>query len=132
MSIEELDKRLTVLEKLFESLDLKVARLEGAGMSEIARVVEEGFKNLIEYKEGAEKRITERQKTRPQPTSREVDWRAFKSGTPGGWTFSNNVPELVEKIREGGGKYSEGGYNYRLSGDDERFVQRFPIRRRKG
>ncbi|RLE38255.1 hypothetical protein DRJ17_04620 [Candidatus Woesearchaeota archaeon] len=60
----------------------------------------------------------------------EEKWHKFKTGT-GEWAFSNDFPELkriLQKKKARGNNFVEiDGYRYRLSGDNDRFIQRYPI-----
>lgn len=57
-----------------------------------------------------------------------LPFKSFNKGV-GGWIFSN-IPEagaLAEALRRAPQKtLAIGAYRYRLSGDDDRFIQRFP------
>ncbi|MEM2136935.1 MAG: hypothetical protein QXI93_03145 [Candidatus Methanomethylicia archaeon] len=58
-------------------------------------------------------------------------WHPFKSGS-GDWAFSDDFPELKQKLIEANARESNylemGGYRYRLSGENDKFIQRFPIK----
>jgi len=66
------------------------------------------------------------------PTPRQLNWRPFKTGTPGGWIESDeNLPlrdTLVAAKSKGQVSLILEGYTYRLSGDGDRWIQRFPAR----
>ncbi|MHA1589154.1 MAG: hypothetical protein ACTSVA_00930 [Candidatus Njordarchaeales archaeon] len=55
-------------------------------------------------------------------------WHPFKSGR-GEWAYSDKLPKLREtliKHKARNQKYFyKDGYNYRLSGDEDRFIQRY-------
>ncbi|MCX8168632.1 MAG: hypothetical protein N3E39_00190 [Candidatus Methanomethylicia archaeon] len=58
-------------------------------------------------------------------------WHPFKSGT-GEWAFSDDFPELKRRLIEANARDSNyleiDGYRYRLSGENDRFIQRFPLK----
>jgi hypothetical protein len=58
-------------------------------------------------------------------------WHPFKSGV-GEWAFSSDFPELKQRLIEANARdnnYLElGGYRYRLSGEGDKFIQRFPLK----
>jgi hypothetical protein len=59
-----------------------------------------------------------------------LPWRPFKSGGKGGWMFSDStgLEDLVKRLKASENKaLIEGGWRYRLSGDDDIFVQCFPL-----
>jgi hypothetical protein len=63
------------------------------------------------------------------PTPRQLNWRPFKSGTPGGWIESDENLPLCDTLLAAKNKTVVlEGYTYRLSGDGDRWIQRFPAR----
>jgi len=58
-------------------------------------------------------------------------WHPFKSGS-GEWAFSNDFPELKQRLIEANARESNylefNGYRYRLSGEGDKFIQRFPLK----
>jgi len=77
-------------------------------------------------------RPREFQKTDTTPAPRAVNWRAFKTGTPGGWCYTNENEPLRDTLLAAQGKpLVLEGYTYRLSGDEDQFIQRFPAGHRK-
>jgi hypothetical protein len=62
------------------------------------------------------------------PTPRTVNWRPFKTGTPGGWIESTeNLPLRDTLLAAKNKTVVLEGYTYRLSGDGDRWIQRFPV-----
>jgi len=61
-------------------------------------------------------------------------WHLFKNGS-GEWAFSDDFPELKRILQEEncrGNRYLErNGYRYRLSGRDDKFIQRFKLKEAK-
>ena len=68
------------------------------------------------------------------PTPRSVNWRPFKTGTPGGWIYTNENEPLRDTLLAAKNTGQETvvleGHTYRLSGDEDQFIQRFPARRK--
>jgi hypothetical protein len=63
------------------------------------------------------------------PDNRAMNWRLFKSGTPGGWIESTeNLPLRDTLLAAKNKTVVLEGYTYRLSGDGDRWIQRFPAR----
>ena len=60
-----------------------------------------------------------------------LPWKPFSSGN-GSWIFSNLDNEiaktLVELLKKYGGKIEIGNYVYRFSGENNRFISRYPKR----
>jgi hypothetical protein len=55
-----------------------------------------------------------------------IEWQAFRSGRKGGWTYSDRpeASELVKRLKAAKDKkLTEDGWHYRLSGDDDRFLE---------
>jgi hypothetical protein len=66
------------------------------------------------------------------PTPRMVSWRPFKTGTPGGWIESDeNLPLRDTLLAAKNKTVVLEGYTYRLSGDGDKWIQRFPVGPRK-
>jgi hypothetical protein len=65
---------------------------------------------------------------RPRDTSPSaVNWRPFKTGTPGGWCYASENEPLRDTLLAAKNKtVLLEGHTYRLSGDDDKFIQRFP------
>jgi hypothetical protein len=56
-----------------------------------------------------------------------VEWKPFKD-KPGHWTFSKSNPLLRDTLEAAPNKTLEhGGFKYRLSGEQDMFIQRFPL-----
>jgi hypothetical protein len=58
-----------------------------------------------------------------------IQWRPFKSGNKGEWTYSDApvAQQLVARLKAvKDKKLTIAGWHYRLSGDGDRFLQRFP------
>jgi len=76
-------------------------------------------------------RIQEQIKTKTQPSK--PKWTKFKSGN-GEWAFSNSFPELTRELKtknaRGSNYLVKDGFRYRLSGDEDRFIQRYPIKKK--
>jgi hypothetical protein len=70
---------------------------------------------------------------RPRDTTPSaVNWRPFKTGTPGGWCYANENEPLRDTLLAAQKKtVLLENYTYRLSGDNDQFVQRFPVGPRK-
>jgi hypothetical protein len=66
---------------------------------------------------------------RPRDTTPSgVNWRPFKTGTPGGWCYANENKPLHDTLLAAQKKTVVlENYTYRLSGDDDKFIQRFPV-----
>ncbi len=70
-----------------------------------------------------------------QPQTREIVWEPIKNNPKASWTFrtdkqGNELPEikeLADRIRENGGKYTEGKYVYKFSGDNNKFIMRVEV-----
>lgn len=69
------------------------------------------------------------------PTPRAMNWRPFKTGTPGGWIYANENEPLRDTLlaakNAGQDTVVLEGHTYRLSGDEDQFIQRFPVRSKK-
>ena len=60
-----------------------------------------------------------------------VEWRPFKDKA-GHWTFSKSNPLLRDTLLAAPNKTLEhGGFKYRLSGEQDMFIQRFAVGPRK-
>jgi hypothetical protein len=64
-----------------------------------------------------------------------MNWRPFKTGTPGGWIYTNENEPLRDTLLAAKNTGQETvvleGHTYRLSGDEDQFIQRFPARSKK-
>ena len=69
------------------------------------------------------------------PAPRAMNWRPFKTGTPGGWIYTNENEPLRDTLLAAKNTGQETvvleGHTYRLSGDEDQFIQRFPARSKK-
>ena len=64
------------------------------------------------------------------PSRTDVTWRTFKTRTPGGWIPVEESKELHDTLLAANGKSVVlQGFTYRLSGDANQYIQRFPVRR---
>lgn len=54
----------------------------------------------------------------------ELPWTPFKNGK-GAWIFSDTLPELKKALLERG-SIEIGSFRYKLSGDQDKFLVRFP------
>lgn len=68
----------------------------------------------------------------------ELPWTNYKTKEPAkegeaGWIFSNTegAEELVKALEKTGGKLELGPYEYRFSGEDNRFISRRPLKVKK-
>ena len=82
------------------------------------------------------KKILQEALTQPQiilkpQTLDQLPWKPYSHGN-GSWIFSNLDNEiaktLVELIKKYGGKIEIGNYVYRFSGENNRFISRYPKR----
>jgi len=65
----------------------------------------------------------------PAPSLNALGWKPFRTGREGGWVFSNRpeVKALVDRLKTAKDKtLIEGPWRFRLSGEGDRFLQRFP------
>ena len=67
------------------------------------------------------------QKPKPSLTGKaeSYPWRPFDKAN-GEWTFTDKAAELKKALEEAGGKLDYEGYTYKFSGEDRRFINRFP------
>lgn len=66
---------------------------------------------------------------RPKDTTPSaVTWRPFKTGTPGGWCYASENEPLRDTLLAAQKKTVVlENYTYRLIGENDMFVQRFPV-----
>lgn len=53
-----------------------------------------------------------------------LSWTTFKNGK-GAWTFSDKAPDLTKALLERG-SIQIGSFQYKLSGDQNKFITRYP------
>ena len=102
----------------------------------MSELLEAKINVLIEALQGALDRIREIEAAyKEMPPDARLDpqaldslpWEPFKNRA-GQWCFSDKAPDLKRALLECGSSVEIGGYKYRLSGDENRFIQRFPMK----
>jgi len=116
-------ERRVALEKPYEFLHFTLSATAGAELE----VVEAGksLRKLLDRIMEGEARV----QTPTTPSNLDnLPWKDFSDGN-GAWIFSNledpPAKELVAKLTEAKGKLDLDGFTYKLSGDNNQFVNRF-------
>ena len=81
--------------------------------------IEENWNNLPKH-----------ERTRLGLDPEEIDklsWTTFKGRSKGEWIFSSEDPRLKDVLLKNHGKMDFEDYHYKLSGEDNRFINRFPM-----
>lgn len=129
---EEMKRNTAELAKSRETVEKLTGALDSVAKSVDNLVLSLNFQkaNTIPKQTGPQE-AAPLKTTDTTPAPRAINWRKFKTGTPGGWCYTNENEPLRDTLlaAKSRGQMSVvlENHTYRLSGDEDQFIQRFPV-----
>lgn len=96
-------------------------------------VIQEGLASIVKRLQEVDEswnKLHKHERIRLGLNPEEIDklsWTPFKGRSKGEWIFSSDAPKLKDVLLKNNGKLDFEGYHYKLSGEDNRFINRFPM-----